>query len=101
MEVRGFATVESSLKRDNCQVDSPFEAFRIMQEINALKARLEKALKGNKALVGAKELVEAGFKSDQHLTLQGPDFNIVRSKVVVGPKMCSGYEFWKYDSVQN
>ena len=93
MELRGLKTVESQLS----DLDV-FEAFRIMQEINTLKSKLEKLLKGNKTQVGLKSLVEAGFKPNQ-LVLRGEVFDIVRNEIKVGPKSVPGYSYWNYKMV--
>ena len=90
MEIRGLATVEKSV--DSLDV---FEAFKLMNEINSLKSKLEKVLKGNKSRLGIKTIVEDSFKTNQ-LVVVGPDFSIERSLIKREAHQVSACEYYTY-----
>lgn len=91
MEIRGLATVEKSV--DSLDV---FEAFKIMSEINSLKSKLEKVLKGNKSRLGIKTIVENSFTKPNQLVVVGPDFSIERSLITRAAYEVSACEYWTY-----
>jgi hypothetical protein len=91
VEIRGLVTVEKNID-PNMDV---FEAFAIMQEINRLKGKLEKVLKGNKTQLGIKSVVENAFKPNQ-MIITSDRLKIIRSLVKVGEKTTPAYQFYNY-----
>ena len=91
MEIRGLTTVQKNIDPDM----DVFEAFRIMQEINRLKAKLESTLKGNKSSLGVKSVVESAFKPNQ-MTIVGPSGKLFRKQVNVSEKVTPAYNYYLY-----